>query len=150
MHTCKHEYECKKTQSSHFASWFRKMICLLTLLMIFFSLGNCNGEAIIVDFSHDLKPFIFKILVVTRITWRKRSTSETGKCINFLTTPRMAELIAKWNTQWASNVWVWVLVYPKYFLPGLPHLLQDQYLVRLPCSPMWPWEPHDDGQVRPH
>ena len=43
-----------------------------------------------------------------------------------------------------------MLEYPKYFLPGLPHLLQDQHLVRLPGSPLWTGEPRDDGQVRPH
>ena len=47
------QYACRMKQSSHFTFSFCKMIFLLTL-MILFSLGTSNGEAKIVDFSHDL------------------------------------------------------------------------------------------------
>ena len=62
------QYACRMKQSSHFTFSFCKMICLLTL-MILFSLVTSNGEARIENFSHDLiLLFCHQILFVTRKT----------------------------------------------------------------------------------
>ena len=55
--------------------------------MIFFSLGNSNGEAIIVDFSHDFKNFQFKDISCNSNNLKKKVYIGNGEMYQFSYNP---------------------------------------------------------------
>ena len=145
------QYACRMKQSSHFTFLFGKMICLLTL-MILFSLGTSNGEAKIVDFSHDLiLIFCPPDIICNSKNLKKKVYIGQGEMYQFSYNPSDGKVNCKVKyTVSFQCMTVWLLVIKYKYFPGLPHLFDDQHLLRVPGGPLWPWQPCHDGQVRHH